>query len=48
MWTGEDALRLGLVDRLGGLADAIRLAKLEAELPTVSVLVLQECQTVHI
>jgi protease-4 len=26
VWTGEDALRLGLVDTLGGLDDAIRLA----------------------
>ncbi|HEU4402642.1 MAG TPA: S49 family peptidase, partial [Candidatus Polarisedimenticolia bacterium] len=26
IWTGEDALRLGLVDRLGGLGTAIREA----------------------
>ncbi len=34
VWSGEDALRLGLVDRIGGLQDAIecaaRMAKLES------------------
>ncbi len=27
IWTGEDALNAGLVDRLGGLADAVEVAK---------------------
>lgn len=36
VWTGEDAPRVGLVDQLGGLADAIQLAKQEAGLPQVS------------
>ena len=33
VWTGEQALELGLVDALGGLADAVALAKAEAGLP---------------
>ena len=33
VWTGKDALAHGLVDALGGLADAIALAKAEAGLP---------------
>ncbi|KAK9826094.1 hypothetical protein WJX81_001749 [Elliptochloris bilobata] len=33
VWTGEDALAHGLVDALGGLQDALRLAKQEAGLP---------------
>jgi protease-4 len=33
VWTGADAYRHGLVDELGGLADAIRLAWSRAELP---------------
>ena len=33
VWTGEQALALGLVDQLGGLHTAIELAKKEAELP---------------
>lgn len=32
VWTGTDALRLGLVDELGGLEDAIAYAAKEAEL----------------
>lgn len=36
VWTGEDALQHGLVDRLGGLTDALQLAKQEAHLPLVS------------
>lgn len=35
MWSGVDALALGLVDQLGGLQDAIRLAKELAHLPLV-------------
>jgi protease-4 len=33
VWTGEQALALGLVDQLGGLPTAIALAKKEAGLP---------------
>ena len=36
IWTGEDALHHGLVDKLGGLADAVHMAKQEAGLPLVS------------
>lgn len=32
VWTGEDALRLGLVDKLGGLDDAIKIAAAKANL----------------
>ncbi|KAL0050980.1 hypothetical protein WJX82_011683 [Trebouxia sp. C0006] len=32
VWTGEDALQHGLVDQLGGLADAVHLAKQQAGL----------------
>lgn len=35
IWTGEDALRHGLVDKLGGLEDAVQLAKQEAGLSQV-------------
>ena len=34
VWTGADAMQRGLVDELGGLGDALRLAKAEAGLPT--------------
>ncbi|KAK9830040.1 hypothetical protein WJX72_009352 [[Myrmecia] bisecta] len=34
VWTGSDALELGLVDQLGGLQDAIKVAKQAAGLPT--------------
>jgi protease-4 len=37
VWTGEDALRLGLVDQLGGLEDAIALAASEAGLTAYKV-----------
>ena len=33
IWTGEAALNHRLVDRLGGLTDAVRLAKQHAGLP---------------
>lgn len=36
IWTGEDALQHGLVDKLGGLKDAVHLAKQEAGLSQVS------------
>jgi len=32
VWTGEDALKIGLVDALGGLDDAIKMAAEKAEL----------------
>jgi protease-4 len=32
VWTGEDALKIGLVDKIGGLQDAIHLATLQAKL----------------
>ena len=33
VWTGRDALEAGLVDELGGLRDAIRIARVRARLP---------------
>ena len=33
VWTGRDALGLGLVDQLGGLTDAVRLARTRGGLP---------------
>jgi protease IV len=33
VWTGSDALENGLVDELGGLRDAVRIARLRAGLP---------------
>ena len=33
VWTGSDALDVGLVDELGGLRDAVRIARLRASLP---------------
>jgi protease-4 len=38
VWTGRDALRIGLVDQLGGLSDAIAFAASEADLKTPKVL----------
>ena len=35
IWTGQDALELGLVDKLGGLRDAIAAAEQRAGLPQV-------------
>jgi protease-4 len=34
VWTGTDALRIGLVDQLGGLRDALRIARSRAGLPS--------------
>ncbi len=34
VWTGSDALGIGLVDELGGLRDAVRIARLRAGLST--------------
>ncbi len=36
VWTGEDALHHGLVDQLGGLTDAVHLAKQQAGLSQVT------------
>jgi len=33
VWTGSDALDIGLIDELGGLRDAIRIARSRADLP---------------
>jgi protease-4 len=33
VWTGRDALEIGLVDELGGLRDAVRIARSRAGLP---------------
>jgi protease-4 len=33
VWTGRDALEAGLVDELGGLRDAVRIARERAKLP---------------
>src|SRR5204863_9540039 len=33
VWTGRDAVRIGLVDELGGLRDAVRIARSRAHLP---------------
>jgi len=33
IWSGEDAIELGLIDQFGGLTDAIKLAKELADLP---------------
>jgi len=37
VWTGEDALRIGLVDKLGGINDAIKLAAGKAKIKTYNV-----------
>jgi signal peptide peptidase SppA, 67K type len=37
VWTGEDALKLGLVDVLGGLSDAINIAAAKAEIENYQV-----------
>jgi len=33
VWTGSDALGIGLIDELGGLRDAVRIARSRADLP---------------
>jgi protease IV len=33
VWTGSDAVRIGLADELGGLRDAVRIARSRAHLP---------------
>jgi protease IV len=37
VWTGEDAIKIGLVDKIGGLNDAIALAVTKAKLKTYNV-----------
>jgi Periplasmic serine proteases (ClpP class) len=37
VWTGEDALRIGLVDKIGGLKDAIKIAVEKAGLKTYNI-----------
>lgn len=37
VWTGQDALRIGLVDKIGGLKDAIKLAVDKAKLKSYNV-----------
>lgn len=37
VWTGEDALRIGLVDKIGGLSDAIKLAADKANLKSYNI-----------
>jgi protease-4 len=37
VWTGEDALKIGLVDKIGGLNDAVKLAVEKAKLKTYNV-----------
>lgn len=37
VWTGEDALKIGLVDKIGGLNDAIQIAVTKANLTTYNV-----------
>lgn len=34
IWSGEDAIKIGLVDKLGGLDEAIELAKEKANIPS--------------
>lgn len=45
VWTGEDALKNGLVDRIGGLNDAIKLAVQKAKLKTYNVVEYPEKET---
>jgi len=37
VWTGEDALKIGLVDKIGGLKDAINLAVAKAKLTSYEI-----------
>lgn len=37
VWTGEDAMKIGLVDKIGGLKDAIKLAVVKAKLKTYNI-----------
>jgi len=44
VWTGSDALRMGLVDELGGLRDAVRIARSRAGLPVDAPV----CRALHV
>jgi len=44
VWTGSDAVGIGLVDELGGLRDAVRIARSRAGLPADA----QVCHAVHV
>jgi protease-4 len=44
VWTGSDALGIGLVDELGGLRDAVRIARSRAGLPADAPV----CHAVHV
>jgi protease-4 len=44
VWTGRDAVRIGLVDELGGLRDAVRIARSRANLPADAPV----CPAVHV
>ena len=37
VWTGEDALKIGLVDKIGGLNDAIKMAVAKAKLTSYNI-----------
>ena len=37
VWTGEDAIKIGLVDKIGGLNDAIKLAVAKAKLKSYNI-----------
>jgi protease-4 len=37
VWTGEDAMKIGLVDKMGGLNDAIKMAVGKAKLKTYNI-----------
>ena len=37
VWTGDDALKIGLVDKIGGLNDAVKLAVAKAKLTTYNI-----------
>jgi len=45
VWTGEDALKIGLIDKIGGLQDAINLAVAKAKLKTYNVTEYPEKET---
>ena len=44
VWTGSDALGIGLVDELGGLRDAVRIARRRGGLPADAPV----CHAVHV
>jgi protease-4 len=44
VWTGSDAVRIGLVDELGGLRDAVRIARSRAHLPADAPV----CPAIHV